>query len=152
MENTNKQLILEKLPFKNQLVVNKDYGKLYLLEDLRIIVCELSAEYVPIERFQEIFHAAAPLIQKYKIEKFVFDKQQLKIFHQASMEWYFLIWKKDMYEYGLKKYRKILPQNNPSFAFAVEAGKAKIMRENKDTIIPLLDIQYCTNLKDAIEN
>ena len=149
MTTTN---VLPTLSYKYEIVINKDYGKVFLLPDNQIMICELTKEYVPLEEFREIFSETVPLIEKYQIKKFIFDKQNLRVFHQPSMEWYFIFWKKEVYEKGLKIHRKILPQNNPAFKLAVEAGRAKIMSEYKDTIIPLLDIQYRTNVKDAIES
>jgi len=144
--------VLPTLSYKYEIVINKDYGKVFLLPDNQIMICELTKEYVPLEEFREIFSETVPFIEKYQIKKFIFDKQNLRVFHQPSMEWYFIFWKKEVYEKGLKIHRKILPQNNPAFKLAVEAGRAKIMSEYKDTIIPLLDIQYKTNVKDAIES
>lgn len=144
--------VLPTLSYKYEIVINKDYGKVFLLPDNQIMICELTKEYVPIEEFREIFSETVPLIEKYQIKKFIFDKQNLRVFHQPSMEWYFIVWKQEIYEKGLKIHRKILPQNEPTFKLAVEAGRAKIMSEYKDTIIPLLDIQYKTNIKDAIES
>lgn len=144
--------VLPTLSYKYEIVINKDYGKVFLLPDNQIMICELTKEYVPIEEFREIFSETVPLIEKYQIKKFIFDKQNLRVFHQPSMEWYFIVWKQKIYEKGLNIHRKILPQNEPTFKLAVEAGRAKIMSEYKDTIIPLLDIQYKTNIKDAIES
>ncbi len=144
--------VLPTLSYKYEIVINKDYGKVFLLPDKQIMICELTKEYVPIEEFREIFSETVPLIEKYQIKKFIFDKQNMRVFHQPSMEWYFIFWKQEIYEKGLKIHRKILPQNEPTFNLAVEAGRAKIMSEYKDTIIPLLDIQYKTSIKDAIES
>ncbi|MGQ9848172.1 MAG: hypothetical protein ACUVQP_11835 [Bacteroidales bacterium] len=143
--------VLPTLSYKYELVINKDYGKVYLLPENHILICELTKEYVPIEEFKEIFNEMIPFIEKYKIKKFVFDKQNLRVFHQPSMEWYFVYWKKEVYEKGLKIHRKILPQNQPAFKLAVEAGRSKIEKEYK-TIIHLLDIQYKDTIKEAIES
>lgn len=76
----------------------------------------------------------------------------MRVFHQPSMEWYFVFWKQKIYAKGLSVHRKILPQDQTAFCLAVEAGRAKIMSEYKDTVIPLLDIQYKTTVKEAIES
>ena len=144
--------VLPTLSYKYEVVINKDYGKVFLLPDLQILICELTKEYVPIEEFREIFTETIPLIEKYQIKKFIFDKQNLRVFHQPSMEWYFVFWKKEIYAKGLTIHRKILPQDQPAFCLAVEAGRAKINLEYKDTAIRFLDIQYKTNVKDAIES
>lgn len=125
---------------------------MFLLPNEQILICELTQPYVAIEDFQEIFQAAVPLVRQYGIRKFIFDKQHLRIFHQPSMEWYFVHWKKELYELGLSSHRKILPAGQPFFASAVEAGKAKIMAEYKDNIIHLLDIQYKDTIEAAIRS
>lgn len=130
----------------------RDYGALYLLPEKNIMICELTTDYVPIEEFKEIFLSSVPFIDQYDITKFIFDKQHLRIFHQPSMEWYYIEWKKDMYEKGLVAHRKIMPQDQPQFAAAVEAGKNKIQTEHPDLVIPKLDIQYNESVKDAIEH
>lgn len=144
--------ILPTLSYNYELVIEKNFGKVFLLPDNDIMICELTKEYVPIEEFKEIFLETVPLIAKYKIKKFIFDKQNLRIFHQPSMEWYFITWKQEIYKLGLTIHRKILPQDQPAFALAVEAGRAKILNDYKDTVIPMLDIQYRATIKEAIKN
>jgi hypothetical protein len=148
---TSASLILPDLSYAFEEVISKEFGKVFILPDQKIMICELYKAYVPIEEFKEIFSATVPLIEKHQTKKFIFDKQQLRVFHQPSMEWYFLDWKKEIYGKGLSIHRKILPQDQPAFKLAVEAGLAKIHRENKDTIIPLLDIRYSTSVVEAIE-
>jgi len=131
--------------------IEPSFGKVYLLREQKILLCELFKEYVPIEEFKEIFTETVPVIKKYGIKKFIFDKRNLRVFHQPSMEWYFVEWKKEIFEYGLRIHRKILPQDQPAFALAVEAGRAKIRKEYPNNIIDKLDIQYKTTIQDAIE-
>lgn len=143
---------LPALPYAYEIVIEKEYGKVFLLPTEHILICELTREYVPIEDFKEIFNETVPIIEKFNIRKFIFDKQNMRVFHQPSMEWYFVDWKTNIYALGLSIHRKILPQDQPAFNLAVEAGRAKIMAEYKNTIIPKLDIQYKTSIKDAIES
>ncbi|MEN9444837.1 MAG: hypothetical protein RIS47_1727 [Bacteroidota bacterium] len=144
--------VLPTLTYKYEIVISKDCGKVFLLPDEHIMICELTKEYVPIEEFKEIFSETVQFIDKFKIKKFIFDKQNLRVFHQPSMEWYFVQWKQEIYTKGLTVHRKILPQDQPAFNLAVEAGRAKIMVDYKDTVIPKLDIQYKTTVKAAIES
>jgi len=144
--------VLPKLTYPSELVVQKDYGKLFLLPENNILICELTKQYVPIYEFREIFTMTIPFIEKHNITKFIFDKQNLRVFHQPSMEWYFIHWKKEIYYKGLSVHRKILPQNLPMFEAAVTAGRAKIEAEYKDTIIHLLDIKYSKSIEEAIKN
>ncbi|ALO14528.1 hypothetical protein [Salinivirga cyanobacteriivorans] len=133
-------------------VFDKAYGRLYVIPEKHIMICEANREYLTIEEFKEIFNATKPLIDQYNVDKFIFDKQNMRVFHQPSMEWYYVHWKKEMFAKGLKTHRKILPQNQPQFNIAVEAGKAKIMNEYSDLIIDKLDIQYRKSVEEAIED
>lgn len=132
-------------------VYSKKYGDLLLLEDQKTLICQIKKPYVPIDTFKKFFTKTGEFVKKHKIEKFIFDKRALEAFHQPSMEWYFVVWKRDMLEFGLKEHRKILPQNEPWFSDAVQAGRAKIERDFPDNIINKLNIVYCSSLKEAIE-
>lgn len=143
--------VLPTLPYKYDVVIEKDYGKVFLLPEKQIMICELTSEYVPIEEFREIFTETVPFIEKHSIKKFIFDKQNMRVFHQPSMEWYFVSWKQEIYGKGLTSHRKILPKDQPAFNLAVEAGRAKILSDYKDTVIPKLDIQYKSTIQEAIE-
>jgi len=144
--------VLPTLPYTYEQVIETNYGKVFTLPDLKMMICELTQEYVPIEHFRKIFEATTPLIAKYGITKFIFDKQNLRVFHQPSMEWYFVHWKKEVYGLGVSVHRKILPQDQPAFEQAVKAGRAKIVAEYIDTVIPYLDIQYKKTIIEAIES
>ena len=143
---------LPKLNYKYELIIDKDYGKVFLLPESKIIICELIKEYVPIEDFKSIFNEITSIIKENKIKKFIFDKQNLRVFHQPSMEWYFVEWKKEIYEMGMATHRKILPQNDMVFKIAVQAGREQILLNYKNTIIEKLDIQYKTSIEEAIES
>jgi hypothetical protein len=104
--------ILPTLSYDYELIIDKPYGNVYLLTEKQTLICELTEEYVTIEDFKEIFSETNAFIEKHQIKKFIFDKQHLRVFHQPSMEWYFLYWKKEIFDLGLKVHRKILPQDN----------------------------------------
>ncbi|MEM8969133.1 MAG: hypothetical protein AAGE93_22135 [Bacteroidota bacterium] len=115
-----------------------------------IIICELKSEYVPIEHFKDIFLRISELVGKGINQKFIFDKRALRAFHQPSMEWYFIVWKKDMYQHGLSVHRKILP-DEPWFRKSVEIAKSQIIQNYPDNIVDKLDIRYCGSIEEAIE-
>ncbi|WKN43481.1 hypothetical protein [Tunicatimonas pelagia] len=115
-----------------------------------IIVCELKSEYVPIEHFKDIFLRISELVKQGVSQKFIFDKRALRAFHQPSMEWYFIVWKKEMYQYGLSVHRKILP-DEPWFRKSVEIAKSQIVQNYPDNIVDKLDIRYCKSIEEAIE-
>jgi hypothetical protein len=100
--------------------------------------------------FKELFNKISVLVKQEKITKFIFDKRKLTTFHQPSMEWYHLNWKEDMYKIGLKKHRKLLP-NDKLFEQSVITGRKKISRDNPDFNFDKFEIIYCNTLEEAIE-
>jgi hypothetical protein len=65
------------------------------------------------------------------------------------MEWYYVVWKRDMLAHGLRVHRKLLP-NEPWFQKSVMIAKEQIHRQYPDNVIDQLDIQYCDTLEAAI--
>lgn len=65
------------------------------------------------------------------------------------MEWYFLDWKKEVFSYGIKTHRKILPKE-AWFVKLVMIAKKQIALENPGNIIRDLDIKYCDSIEEAI--
>jgi hypothetical protein len=114
-----------------------------------IAIVEAVSSYIPIEQFKEIFNAIGSLVKEKKITKLIFDKRKLTVFHQPSMEWYFVEWKEKMFDLGLKTHRKILPQDE-IFRQSVKIGREKIKSIHPNGKYTLMDIQYSENLQDAI--
>ena len=125
------------------------FAKVYSLEGEKIVLCELKTEYVPIAHFQDTFHRISELVKSGLNEKFIFDKRALRAFHQPSMEWYSVEWKRDMLEHGLRKHRKILPAE-AWFRKSVMIAKDQIYQRYPDNILDQLDIKYCDTLEEAI--
>ena len=125
------------------------YAKVYVDDSRGIIICKLLVDYVPIEDFKETFHKIATVVKNGPYHKFVFDKTSLRAFHQPSMEWYFLDWKKAMYFEGITVHRKILPPEK-WFEKMVMIAKKQILENNPENIIENLDIKYCDSLEEAI--
>jgi hypothetical protein len=125
------------------------YAKVFVSDEEGVVICELLTDYVPIEDFKRTFSKISEIIKKGNFEKFIFDKRALHAFHQPSMEWYFLIWKKEMLRYGVIKHRKILPEEK-WFEKMVMIAKEQIMENNPDNIIEKLDIKYCSSIEEAI--
>ena len=126
------------------------FSRIYFSPEIKTIVCELKSEYVPIEHFKDTFYKIGELVEAGNNHKFIFDKRSLRAFHQPSMEWYFVIWKKEMYEKGLRIHRKILPPE-PWFRKSVAIAKEQISREHHELIINKLDIKYCESIDEAVE-
>ncbi len=126
------------------------FAELSFLPQQKIAICKANYAFIPQNEFKAIFEKATEMIKENYLKKFIFDKRALVTFHQPSMEWYHLVWKKDVLGYGLKVHRKILPDD---FVFrkSVEIGKQKIMKENPDNILSQVDIQYFDTLEECIE-
>lgn len=116
-----------------------------------IAVVEATSSYIPIKQFQETFQAVGELVTKQKITKLIFDKRKLSVFHQPSMEWYFVTWKEKMFQNGLSIHRKLWPADDV-FRESVKIGRAKINREFPNGKFHDMDIAYAENLEDAIIN
>lgn len=128
-----------------------DTAKIYIYEPLNTAVIQATHSYIPMEQFQELFEATGLLVAQYGINKLVFDKRSLRVFHQPSMEWYFTEWKERMFYKGLKTHRKILP-NDPVFKTSVKIGREKIDKLYPTRKFHEMDIQYFETINDAIIN
>lgn len=132
-----------------ELMFEMRYARVYANPEKGMLICELLADYVPIEDFKDTFNHITSIAEGGKFEKFIFDKRALRAFHQPSMEWYFLNWKNKMLEFGINKHRKILPEEK-WFEKMVMIAKDQIIKNNPDNIIHLLDIKYCNSIEEAI--
>lgn len=126
------------------------YARVWVSHERKTIICELLADYIPIEDFKLAFGQIGEIVKAGDFEKFIFDKRSLRAFHQPTMEWYFIFWKKEMLEYGVKTHRKILPAEK-WFEKMVQIAKNQILQTYPDNIIDQLDIRYCDTIEEAIE-
>lgn len=131
------------------LAFEQRYARVWSNPTRKIVICELLTDYVPIEDFKEVFSEIGDLVKAGDFTKFIFDKRALRAFHQPTMEWYFIHWKKEMLGYGVKTHRKILPAEK-WFEKMVQIAKAQILTQYPDNIIDQLDIAYCDTLEAAI--
>ena len=74
------------------------YARVWVSHERKIIICELLADYIPIDDFKLVFGQIGEIVKAGDFEKFIFDKRSLRAFHQPTMEWYFIFWKKEMLE------------------------------------------------------
>lgn len=133
---------VERKKFKNAIV--------YVIEETpSVAVVEATSSYIPIEQFKEVFNFIGDLVKEEKITKLVFDKRKLNVFHQPSMEWYFVEWKEKMFNEGLSVHRKILP-NDEIFKQSVRIGREKISKAFPKGKFHQMDIKYSDSLEDAI--
>lgn len=139
---TTSQILIEKKRFKHATVaVVQNFP--------HIAVVTATSGYIPIDQFKDIFNSVGELVKNEKITKLVFDKTTLTVFHQPSMEWYFVQWKEEMLGYGLKSHRKILPTDE-IFRQSVRIGREKINKQFPDGKFHHMDIQYAETLDEAI--
>lgn len=147
MTLTDEEYLIEELETE----FSDDYFTVFRHCDNKFMVCQATASYVPIEHFKSAFESMPPLVEKYGIEKFIFDKRALRAFHQPSMEWYYVAWKKELLALGLSLHRKILPDEE-WFKRCVEAGKADIIKKHPDLPLDKIDIQYFDTLQECIKH
>jgi len=114
------------------------------------LIVQATSAYIPKTQFQELFISVGQLVVLHDIRKLIFDKRSLTVFHQPSMEWYFLVWKEAMYHHGLRVHRKLLPDNE-IFRESVAIGREKIVALHPNGLYKEMDIQYAESLQDAIE-
>lgn len=133
-----------------ELALDRPYVRAYVNRSSKSIICALLVDYIPIDEFKAAFEEIATLVKNGEFEKFIFDKRSLRAFHQPTMEWYFIHWKKEMLQHGLKIHRKILPKEE-WFEKVVQLGKAQIIRNHPTHILDQLDIAYCDTIGEAIE-
>lgn len=128
------------------------HAKFYRVEqDPSVMVVEAISSYIPMEEFKLVFNAITEETIRLQVKKLIFDKRKLTVFHQPSMEWYFVEWKEMMYDLGLRVHRKILP-DNPIFKHSVKIGREKISVDHPNGKFKLMDIQYATTIEEAIAN
>jgi hypothetical protein len=105
--------------------------------------------YIPIDQFKAIFNEIGLWVSDLKIQKLIFDKRQLTVFHQPSMEWYFVDWKEQMFDLGLVRHVKILPPDEV-FRQSVRIGRNKINEAFPDRKFHTMEILYAESLQEAI--
>jgi len=124
-------------------------AKIFKVEDQPTLIIEATTGYIPFDNFQQIFTETGKLVIAHKIEKLVFDKRKMTTFHQPSMEWYYTQWKEEMLTEGLKKHRKILPDDK-LFRHSVNVGREKIFSQYPSAQFTKLDIQYAESIEEAL--
>jgi len=115
-----------------------------------VAIVTATENYIPIEVFKETFNFIGSLVKSKGINKLVFDKSNLTVFHQPSMEWYFIEWKEEMFNFGLKTHRKILPNDNV-FVQSVKIGRRTIENKFPEGKYKEMDIQYFDTVEEAVE-
>jgi hypothetical protein len=126
------------------------HGNLYWIKSHpHVGLIQATSSYIPIKEFKEIFAAVEDLIKKHPIQRMIFDKTSLSVFHQPSMEWYFTEWKADMAEIGLVEHVKILP-DDIVFQQSVKLGRESINKNHPNAKFHDLWIVYANSIAEAI--
>ncbi len=113
------------------------------------VLVAATSSYIPIEQFKAIFNHIGDYASRHSLNKLIFDKRQLTVFHQPSMEWYFVEWKEKMFSLGLTRHVKILPQDEV-FRQSVKIGRSRINETFPTGKFHLMDIRYAESLEEAI--
>jgi hypothetical protein len=124
-------------------------SKVEVLEDEKIIIVTSTSNYIPEKQFKEIFNSILDLVKEKSYEKLIFDKRKMSVFHQPSMEWYYLEWKPEALKYGLRLHRKILP-DNMVFNNSVQLCKKMLDEQYPDAKYHSIDLEYKNTLEHAI--
>ncbi len=108
--------------------------------------------FIPMEAFKALFAEVSALLETHSVKRIVFDKRSLTIFHQPSMEWYYLDWKLRMLDqYKLTRHDKILPKDE-LFRQSVNQAREKIYRTSPHPEIKQIQPVYFENLQDALND
>jgi hypothetical protein len=116
-----------------------------------IALIAATSTYIPIEDFKEAFNEMGRLVIERKITRLIFDKRQMRVFHQPSMEWYFIEWKEEMAAHGLHTHVKILPEDD-AFCQSVKLGRRQIELKYPAAGFHQLNIRYANSLEEAVLN
>ncbi|MBC7391662.1 MAG: hypothetical protein H7329_20880 [Opitutaceae bacterium] len=144
-------LLHEQVPFHLEEIYTSEFSRIYISKEHNSLLCEAINSYIPIKDFKETFLYCSGIVEKQKIEKFIFDKRALTSFHQPSMEWYFLVWKKEMLELGLAFHRKILPKEE-WFRQCVHACKTQMLAVKEHQFLEKIDLLYFDSIQECLEN
>lgn len=126
-------------------------AKIELLKNDKIIIVTSETSDFTDDEFKQVFNDILDLIKVESYEKLIFDKRKMTVFHESSMEWYYLKWKPEAYKYGLKFHRKLL---GIDFIFNNSVELCRKIMDDKypDAEYHKMNIVYSCTLGEAIEN
>lgn len=128
---------------------SNDYLALYTFSEKQCGLFISKTEYILIEHFKNAFDQALIYAKSNNWNYFIFDKSNLNVFHQPSMEWYYTTWKKQLLNLGVKTHFKILPKE-PWFKASVEAGLVEIKEKHPDFDFSAFKVIYVSNIDEAL--
>lgn len=141
---------MEDTKYSDLKLVNKQKSvSVYIDSASKSLVIQSTGTYIPIEEFTDVFTATIDVCKENAILKTVFDKRSLKVFHQPSMEWYFTVWKEKLFNLGIKKHIKILPDDFV-FKSSVKIGREKIDQNFPKAKYHQTEIIYVKSVEEAL--
>jgi len=112
-------------------------------------IAEVISPYIPMADFMEAFNLSLEMIEKHGITSFIFDKRSMNVFHQPSMEWYFVQWKPKARDLGVTQHYKIMPEED-WFLKCVEAGRESIAQNYPEDLLEGITITYTESVAEAV--
>ncbi len=114
-------------------------------------IVSIHGAFIPMTDYQQTLEKLGELVRQEKVHKLIVDAQQLVAYHQPSVEWSFLNWKREMRNHGLTSYRYVLP-NGGEYRKNLENGIRKIRRDHPNMeVLDRMDLTYCHSLEEAVE-
>jgi len=133
-----------------KLIYQCDFLKFEKIENTSLGLISAKKDYIPIENFKIGFSEISKHLKDQGLNSIIFDKRNLTVFHQPSMEWYYTSWKMDLIEVNVRRHYKILPAL-PWFEKSVEAGKNEIKANHPDFDFSQFTVTYVTNPEEAVK-
>lgn len=132
-----------------KLISNSKSTSIFIDNYSKSLIIKSTGNYIPIEEFKEVFNSTVLICKENSLIKTIFDKRSLKVFHQLSMEWYFIEWKDMLFNVGIKKHIKILPDDFV-FKSSVKIGREKIDENYPKAKYHQTNIIYAKNIEEAL--
>ncbi|SFC04177.1 hypothetical protein SAMN05421780_102367 [Flexibacter flexilis DSM 6793] len=120
------------------------------LPEYSAIVCVVKREFIIRSDFRALFETVGAAARIYLPNKIIFDMRKMEVFDQKIMTWYHTEWKPRLFkEIGLKKYRKLLPQNK-LFRKYVAMNREQLAKQHAFDF-SVFDIRHCETMEQALE-
>lgn len=132
----------------SQVILQNEYCEVTFFAEHLSIVATAKKPFIPEREFKSLFMSIAEFLKEHQAKKLIFDKRNLRTFHQPSMEWYHVHWKPLVAALGLTKHRKILPEDK-LFRKSVEIGREKIKKDHPNFDFDALDIVYVESVEEG---
>lgn len=130
-------------------IATTQYMRAFLHKEKGLIITECLSDFVPIASFKSFFLELGRFLNDFPVTTMIFDKRSLRVFHQPSMEWYFVHWKEQVKAKGLVNHYKILPELE-WFKRSVEAGKVEIEKAYPEILQSDINVSYFNSIEEAI--